>query len=336
MRNSFPPPKKETQIKLLKQAQENCFSAGLTCVSDAGLNLNTVLFLDSLQQKGELKIRINVMLNPTDENIHHFVEKGPYRTELLNVRSIKLYADGSLGSRTALLKHAYTDAPGQTGISVTSAEQYKKICTLAIKYGYQVNTHAIGDSAVKIVLTQYGEFLHGKNDLRWRIEHAQVVDPADLPLFGKFSIIPSVQATHATSDMTWAGERLGKERIKWAYAYHDLLEQNGWIANGTDFPIERIEPLNTFYAAVARKDAKGNPAGGFQKENALSRKDALQSITIWAAKAAFLEDLTGSIETGKNADFVILDKDIMTVPESEILQARVIGTFINGKQVHRK
>ena len=334
MRRSIPPPSSKTQATLLEHAQENCFAAGLTCVADAGLELNNVLFLDSLQHSGLMKIRLNIMLNPSAESISHFIKNGPYRTDLMNVRSIKLYADGSLGSRTALLKQPYSDQPGKSGILVTPVDRIRDVSALALKYHYQLNTHAIGDSAVKLVLQVYGEYLKGKNDLRWRIEHAQVVDPEDLPMFGKYSVIPSVQATHATSDMYWAEERLGKTRIRWAYPYRDLLKQNGWIANGTDFPVEHIEPLYTFYAAVARKDFKGFPDGGFQVENALAREDALRSITIWAAKASFQEDRIGSIENGKSADFVILDQDIMKIAESEITKTRVIATFIGGKKVY--
>jgi predicted amidohydrolase YtcJ len=336
MRNSIPLPSIKTQIFLLGQAQNNCFSVGLTGVSDAGLGLQTIQFIDSLQKTGAIQLRINVMLDPSQENISYFINKGPYKTDFLNIRSIKLYADGSLGSRTALLKMPYSDAPGQSGILVTPPDQINEKCELALKNGYQVNNHAIGDSAVKLILQIYSEFLKGKNDLRWRVEHAQVVDPDELPLFGKFSVIPSVQATHATSDMYWAGDRLGKARIRYAYAYNDLLKQNGWIANGTDFPVEHIDPLYTFYAAIARKDLKGFPASGFQKENALTREEALRSITIWAAKASFEETVKGSLETGKFADFVILDKDIMRISEPEIVKTGIVGTFVGGKQVYRK
>jgi predicted amidohydrolase YtcJ len=334
IRSRIPAPSDETRISLLQRAERNCFAAGLTGVADAGMDCDPVKFLDSIQGQGLLKIRLNVMLNPTADNISCFLKKGPYRTEHLNVRSVKMYSDGSLGSRTALMKKTYPDAPGQTGILATSPEQIRKMCSLAKESGYQVCIHAIGDSAVKLILEIYSEFLIGKNDFRWRIEHAQVVDPEDLPLFGKYSIIPSVQATHATSDMDWAGDRLGEERIKWAYAYKDLLRQNGWIANGTDFPIEGIEPLHTFYAAVARMNDKGYPPGGFQKENALTREEALRSITIWAAKASFEERFRGSLEKDKLADFVILDRDIMTEAEPEILQTRVVATYLGGKKVY--
>ncbi|MGA3015385.1 MAG: amidohydrolase family protein, partial [Bacteroidales bacterium] len=199
--------------------------------------------------------------------------------------------------------------------------------------GYQVNTHAIGDSAVSLVLKIYSEYLKGKNDLRWRIEHAQIVNPLDLPIFGAYSIIPSVQATHATSDMKWAPDRLGRRRIKWAYAYKNLLDQNGWLPNGTDFPVEKINPLLTFYAAVSRQDITSFPEKGFQPENALSRVEALKSITIWAAKAGFDENSRGSIDIGKMADFVILDHDILTCPLSEIPSTKVLMTVIGGEKV---
>jgi len=249
---------------------------------------------------------------------------------------LKIYADGSLGSRTARLKQPYSDAPGTRGILVTDPDTIRRICRIAIDHGYQVCTHCIGDEANHLILNIYGEFLKGKNDLRWRIEHAQVVDPADQRLFGDFSVVPSVQATHATSDMRWAGDRLGAVRVKGAYAYRDLMLENGWIANGTDFPIEDISPLKTFYASVARKDPTGYPAGGYQPENALNREDALRSITLWAARAGFLEQRKGSLETGKDADIVILDQDILTIPENHLLSVRVLETWVLGEQVFHR
>jgi hypothetical protein len=202
--------------------------------------------------------------------------------------------------------------------------------------GFQVCTHAIGDSGNRIMLNSYAKFLKGKNDKRWRIEHAQVVEPSDLRFFSDYSIIPSIQSTHCTSDMYWADERLGSNRIKTAYAYADLLSENGWLINGTDFPVENISPLLTYYAAVSRKDLSGWPESGFQKENALSREDALRSITIWPAKGSFDENEKGSIEIGKVADFVILDKDIMEISESEIPNTVVVATYIDGKMVNVK
>jgi predicted amidohydrolase YtcJ len=336
MRNAIPVPDHIILTELIRKAQQNCIAVGLTGVSDAGLEFDQVQFIDSLQKSGTLKMHVYGMLAPSEKNLENFVKKGKYITSGLTIRSVKLYSDGSLGSRTALLKNPYSDDPGNTGILATPKDSVMKICQLAFSSGYQVNTHAIGDSAVRIVLDIYSEFLKGNNDLRWRIEHSQVVDPVDLPLFGKYCIIPSIQSTHATSDMYWAGERLGSQRIKWAYAYKNLLDQNSWLPNGTDFPIESINPVFTFYAAVARKDLKGWPDHGFQAENALSREEALRSITIWAAKANFDENSMGSIEVGKRADFVILDKDIMTVPEKEIATAKVSKLFIEGINLYEK
>jgi len=330
----IPEPSVRDKTEALYKAQNSCFSVGLTSVSDAGLKKNTVDLIDSLQQKGNLRMRIYAMLDPSAENIESFVKKGIIKTDYLNVRSVKLYADGALGSRGAKLIRPYDDAPGYNGLMMEKPEYYHEICKTVLKYGYQVNTHSIGDSANRFILNLYGEYLKGKNDKRWRIEHAQLIAPSDFELFGKYSIIPSVQAMHATSDMYWAGDRLGKERLINAYAYKKLMDQNGWLANGTDFPIENINPVYTFYAAVCRKDMKGNPPDGFQYENALSRKEALQSITIWAAKAAFEENEKGSIEPGKFADFVITDLDIMAVSDDKIPGTRIISTFSSGKLVY--
>ncbi len=338
MRNTIPKPEMDEQLSLLERARESCFAVGLTMVSDAGLDNETVNLLDELGSGPDSAgmIRVYAMLDPSIQNIDKFVKNGPYKTERLHVSSVKLYADGSLGSRTALLKQPYADFPCQYGIQVITADSLRKICKICLEYGYQVNTHAIGDSANKLVLDIYGEYLKEPNDLRWRIEHCQVVDPSDLHKFRDFSIIPSVQATHATSDMAWAPDRLGQERTTWAYAYKDLLSQNGWLANGTDFPIENISPLLTFYAAVTRKNIQGKPENGFLMKNALSREEALRSITIWAAMANFWDTETGSLEPGKQADFVILDQDIMDVSLEKIPQTKVLSTWISGKEVYPK
>ena len=329
----YPKDNEETLKSTLKNAQKECLAVGLTTVSDAGMDAAQVELIDSLQQQDSLMIRVYAMLNPTDENIEKYVKHGVLNTGRLIVCSIKMYADGALGSRGALMIEPYSDEPGNKGLQVNRNEFYEKFCALALKYGYQANTHCIGDAANRLMLNIYAKYLKGKNDRRWRIEHAQVIDPHDFHLFGDYSIIPSVQTTHATSDMRWADDRLGKERVKYAYAYASLLKQNGWLANGTDFPVENISPIYSFYSAVFRKDLKGWPEGGFQIENALTREQALRSITIWAAKGCFMEKFTGSLEKGKVADFVVCDQDLMKADESRIPLTKVLRTVIEGEEM---
>ncbi|MBR4147328.1 MAG: amidohydrolase [Bacteroidales bacterium] len=324
-----PPMGREQRIQAFLKAQENCLNVGLTSVTDAGLDIETIDLIDSLQQDGLLNIHVNAMVNPDDETMDHFMKQGAIDKEQLTVRSVKIYADGALGSRGAKLLEPYSDAPETSGLILESDEFYRHVCQKAYDAGYQVCCHAIGDGGVHHILDIYSEFLKGQNDLRWRIEHSQVVAEDDFNRYGQYSVIPSIQTTHCTSDMDWANERLGSERIKNAYAYQHLLQQNGWVINGTDFPIEDISPIYTFYAAVARKHLDGTPTEGFQMENALTREQALRSITIWVAKGCFLENRKGSIEVGKDADFVILDRDIMTVDEQEIPATKTIQTHLN-------
>ena len=318
--------------KLLEHAQENCFAAGLTSVVDAGLENRDVDRIIRLQQKGYIKIRIDAWLHPSKENLQAFVLTGVVKTPYLHIHSLKLYADGALGSRGAWLLAPYTDEPTSSGISTIDTVELERICSIALRHGYQICTHAIGDAANRMVLHIYGKMLSGKNDRRWRIEHAQVVDSADIALFGKYNIIPSVQATHATSDMDWAGLRIG-DRIKNAYAYKRLLDQNGWLPNGTDFPIEEIYPTYTLYAAVARKAKDYHPANGFQMKDALTRLEALRSMTVWAAKASFEEKEKGTIAKGKYADFVIWNTDLMNCKDPDILTAKPVKTFSGGQIV---
>jgi hypothetical protein len=326
----------EDKMQAFKRAQQDCFDVGLTSVTDAGLEKDVILLIDQMHNNGQLDIRVYAMLSPTKENLDYFLKRGPIHNHKLTVSSVKLYADGALGSRGALLLEPYSDAPHTHGLQLSSQSYFDSICKMVYNAGFQVCTHAIGDSGNRIMLNSYAKFLKGKNDKRWRIEHAQVVEPSDLRFFSDYSIIPSIQSTHCTSDMYWADERLGSNRIKTAYAYADLLSENGWLINGTDFPVENISPLLTYYAAVSRKDLSGWPESGFQKENALSREDALRSITIWPAKGSFDENEKGSIEIGKVADFVILDKDIMEISESEIPNTVVVATYIDGKMVNVK
>ncbi|MDF4221529.1 amidohydrolase [Maribacter sp. M208] len=324
----MPLPSLEDKITALKDAERISFNHGLTTVNDAGLDRSTIELIDSLQQAGELSIRIYAMVSNNKDDVDYFIEKGPIKTDRLNVRSVKVYGDGALGSRGAALKEEYSDLPKHFGAMITPVADIEALAEKLANSEYQMNTHAIGDSANIAVLRAYKNVLKGKDDRRWKIEHAQVLTEGDFDYF-EDGIIPSVQPTHATSDMYWAEERLG-ERVKGAYAYKTLLNKAGTIALGTDFPVEDVSPFLTFYAAVARQDTSGYPEGGFQMEEALSREETLKGMTIWAAYSNFEEDEKGSIEPGKFADFVIYDKDMMTVPVAEIPTIRAEQTFVNG------
>jgi len=318
------------------QAQQNCFAVGLTSVADCGLDFPLISNIRQLQNRGDLKMRIFVMLSDNPQNLDYLFKNGAIKTPRLNVSSVKVYADGALGSRGACLLKPYSDQLKWNGFLRSPKQHFQDIAKLLADKGFQMCTHAIGDSANRMMLKIYASVLKGKNDRRWRIEHAQIIDPADFKLFGENNIIPSVQPTHATSDMNWAVQRLGKTRIKTAYAYQQLLQQNGWLPLGTDFPVENISPFYTFYAAVERKDLKGLPTEGFQKENALTREQAIRGMTIWAAKANFQENDRGSIEPGKLADFVLLDQDLMKIKGSELPKVKVLQTYINGENVYKR
>lgn len=332
----LPVPDARGMKKALLDAQRNCFATGLTTVDDCGLDYTQVLLIDSLQKTGDLKMRIYAMLSDAPANFDFAFARGMIKTGLLHVRSFKVYADGALGSRGACLLHPYSDKPGWSGFLLSHPQHFDSVARRLFEKGWQMCTHAIGDSGNRAILNIYANYLKGANDRRWRIEHAQVVDQKDFDLFGRYAIIPSVQPTHATSDMYWAGDRLGKERVKGAYAYQQLLQQNGWIPLGTDFPVEDISPFKTFYAAVIRKDANGWPAGGYQPENALTREQALRGMTIWAAKANFEEQEKGSLEKGKFADFILLDTDIMKADPGKLQTVNVLATYIGGEKVYER
>ena len=321
--------------KWIKAAQENCWAYGLTSVTDCGISPGTVDKLDELQKSGDLRMRLYVMLSdaPSTYNSSYFKNNG-YVSDHLVVKGIKVYGDGALGSRGACLLQPYEDRKDWSGFLLSQASHFDSIAAKLIGTDFQMCTHAIGDSANRIILQTYANYLKGKNDKRWRIEHAQVVNQDDFHYFGDYSIIPSVQPTHATSDMYWAEERLGPQRVKGAYAFKQLLDQNGWMPLGTDFNVEEINPFRTFLAAVVRKDAKGFPANGFQMENALDRESTLRGMTIWAARANRMEKQIGSLEKGKKADFILLDQDLMTVAPERILKVNVQKTYINGERVY--
>lgn len=321
---------KTMMIEAFLEAQENCFAYGLTTLDEAGLEKVQIEFIDSLQKAGLLKMRFYAMVMDSKEAQEYYFQNGKVKTDVLHLNGFKFIADGALGSRGACLLDPYSDHGHEQGFLLSTKEHFRKSAAKLADKGWQMNTHAIGDSANRTMLEIYGEF--GK-DARWRIEHAQVLNPEDFKLFKQYQVIPSVQPTHATSDMYWADERLGESRLKDSYAYKKLLEQYGKLALGTDFPIEDISTLKTFYAATIRKDSEGYPEDGFQMENALSREEALRGMTIWAAFANFEEQEKGSLEVGKMADFVILNKDWLNCDANEILETKIISTFIAGSEV---
>ncbi len=330
----IPDPTLADYERTLSKAQNNLFKVGLTGLCDAGLSLNALQALVKLDQANKLKIDVYAMASNTAENIAYWTKNGAYEGNRLHIRSFKFYADGSLGSRSAFLKDPYHDAPHQSGLMTLSIDSLKETLEQLKNAGLQANTHCIGDSSLSLVLQAYAEVLGGTNDNRWRIEHAQVTDQADWNLFQENSIVPSVQPTHATSDMKWAEERIGKDRLRTAYAYKSLMELNGWIPLGTDFPVEDIDPLKTFVSAVFRRKLSGEPNGGFEVQEALTAEQALKGMTIWAALAEFQETNLGSIEVGKSADFVILNSNLLKSSFETASQTKVQATFIKGEKVY--
>ena len=318
----------------LKKAQEISFSYGLTTVSDAGLSTEIINIIDSLHKSDELKIKIYAMVSVSKKNIKRLKETGIIKTPKLNVRSFKVYGDGALGSRGAALKKPYCDDPHNYGFLRTDIKDLKYYAKEIAGMGFQMNTHAIGDSTVSVLLKEYQKVLNDIEDPRWRIEHSQVVDLNEFELYND-KILPSVQPTHATSDMYWAYDRLGK-RIDGAYAFKDLLSQSKRIALGTDFPVEKVNPFHTFYSSIERKDLNGYPENGFQIENALTREETLKGMTIWGAYFNFEEDEKGTIEKGKSADFIIIDQNIMKIEADKIPNTKVLKTFVDGELVFQK
>ena len=331
----IPAPTKEESIKALISAQEIAFENGLTTIAEAGISREQIELIDSLQKTGILKIKIYAMIENNLEDVDYYLNQGPYKTDKLNVRSVKVYADGALGSRGASMIEDYSDRRGYKGIIRTPIDSIKNLAFKLSGTKFQMNTHAIGDNANRIVLEAYGDALFNYRDPRWRVEHAQVINENDIDLFNQ-KIIPSVQPTHATSDMYWLYDRVGKKRANLAYAYKELLTRSKVIAFGTDFPVEDISPIMTFYSAVARKDINGYPSEGFQMENSIGRGDALYAMTIHGAYANFEENEKGSIEVGKSADFIILDNDIVRSAENRIPLTNIVATFIDGELVFNR
>lgn len=332
--NKMPAMSEKDMRKALVLAGANTTAYGLTTLCDAGSTIEVLKTIEKLQDENKFTSRVYGMLVPDAKDLEFARTHKQYNhKDQLIIRSFKIVSDGALGSRGACMKHAYSDAPGTWGKLLYDPVQLDSLIHLAYDLGYQVNTHCIGDSANALLLRLYGKYLQKANDFRWRIEHAQVMDTADISFFAMYSIIPSVQPTHAVSDMPWALDRVGKSRIGGGYNFKRLLRQNGLIALGTDFPVEEVNPFKTFYAAISRNNYKGQKIEGLNPE-VLTREEALMGMTKWAALAAFMEEKTGTIEKGKYADFIMVDRDIMKVPELDILNTLVVMTFIQGKRVH--
>ena len=325
-------PNLNTSFHALKDAEYFCFKMGFSTIDAAGLDREIIDMIDSLQTIEELKIRIYAMVNASGDNLNYYLKQGTFKSDRLNVNSFKVLADGPLGARDALLKESYSDKDNYIGGLMTSPDSIVLTAHRIINSDFQMNTYAIGDSANAFILKTYANAIKSRTNRRWRIEHAQVISEEDLDYFTE--IIPSIQPTHALSELYSPKDRLGSKRIKNAFAYKKLLEINGRIALGTDFNDGNLNPMHTFYAAVARRDLSGYPHGGFEIENSLSREETLRGMTIWAAYANFEENEKGSIEAGKFADFLILDQNIMDVNIKEVPNTEVLKTYINGELVY--
>jgi predicted amidohydrolase YtcJ len=329
--------------KALELALEACVRNGITSFHDAGASTNAISVFYNFKKADKLKVRMYVMVEGNHTLLNEWYKKGPDidPSHWLTIRAIKLHCDGALGSRGAWLLEPYTDRPDFSGMATMSMDTVLKVSREGLKYGFQVCSHAIGDRTNREVLNRYeAAFLENPDkakDSRFRIEHAQHLHPDDIPRFGKLGVIAAMQAIHMSSDRPWAIDRLGKKRIKeGAYMWQSLLRSGARIVNGTDAPIEPLNPIPSFYASVTRKTLKGEPEGGYEPEQKMTRNQALRSYTLDAAFGSFEEKIKGSIEAGKLADFTIFSKDIMTIPENEILTVMVEKTIVGGKVVFDK
>jgi predicted amidohydrolase YtcJ len=331
VKDKIPPFSQAQMRKALEMASTLCTNWGLTTLADAGLDPEQIALLDSMQKEGTVAQRLYVMLSFSEKNVAHARSQGPIHTDWLRVHGFKFYADGALGSMGAHLKQPYCHQEHQ-GLQVTPAQDLEAAYQELYTMGFQAHTHCIGDSANALVLRLYHKVLQGDTTRRWRIEHAQVLDLADLSLFGRHYILPSVQPIHATSDMRWAEKRLCSHRMQGAYAYQTLLQQTGILALGTDFPVESPDPFRNFFAAIARQNAQQEPAGGFLPENKLTRQQALRGMTQWAAYSLFMDKLTGSLRPGQKADYIVLDRDILQCAAPDVLHTKVLQVYIGAEK----
>jgi predicted amidohydrolase YtcJ len=339
--SKVPPPTREQTQEAILAAVAEANRWGLVGIHDAGASRETIEIYEELARAGKFDLRNYVMISDNAADLEHYFARGPQSglyDGRLWIRSVKLYMDGALGSRGAALLAPYADDPHNHGLLVSTPEHVREVAVEGLRTGFQVNTHAIGDRGNRVVLDQYEAALREvpTEDHRFRIEHAQVLHPEDIPRFAELGVIPSMQAVHQTSDMYWAGKRLGGERLEGAYAWRSLLDSGVIIPNGSDFPVERVNPLLSFHAAVSRQDAENYPAGGWYPEQRMTREEALKSMTIWPARAAFQEDVMGSLAPGKYADFVVLSRDIMRVAPEEILGTEVVATYLGGEPVYER
>ncbi len=336
---SIPAPTREERRQALRAAARELHRYGLVGVHTAGEGRATIELMEEMAQRGELDLRAYVMISDDSAAIAHYFARGPksgLHDGRVWVRSVKLYADGALGSRGAALLEPYADDPNNRGLLVSAPAHIEEVARRALRAGFQVNTHAIGDRGNRLVLDAYQKALAAAPvaDHRFRVEHAQILHHEDVPRFAELGVIPSMQASHQTSDMYWAGNRLGQGRLLGAYAWRALLDAGSIVPNGSDFPVELVNPLISFHAAVSRQDARNWPTGGWFPEQRMTRDEALRSMTLWPAVAGFQEQELGSLAAGRRADFVVLDRDIMRVPAEQILGTRVLATWFGGRPVY--
>ncbi|HZO92598.1 MAG TPA: amidohydrolase [Candidatus Baltobacteraceae bacterium] len=337
---AIPPPTHEQRVRAAQAALQECHRWGLTAIAEPGVDDGGLAAYETLLAAGRYTIRNHAMLAGSDDALlARRLPQGPRAVDAdgrLVVRAVKLYADGALGSRGAALLAPYSDDPGNTGLVRTTPERLADVCARALRAGFQVCTHAIGDRANRMVLDGYEAALRATpaRDHRFRIEHCQVLAPPDIPRFARLGVLASMQTTHQISDMGWAEARLGPERIRGAYAWRALLDTGIPIANGTDAPVEAVDTRRTFHAAIARQNEANQPPGGWYPAQRMTRGEALNSMTIWAAHANFAETRIGSIAPGKHADFVIMDRDWMRAAPEEIMATRILATYSSGTPVY--